>query len=73
MVVCRPKRLGLMDNKCEQPRDIVLAKPVYHSKGTQNAGDTRQIFALISSQDPLTCSQTKVSLSHINLIPLGPI
>ncbi|KAM3174189.1 hypothetical protein ACTXT7_011044 [Hymenolepis weldensis] len=71
MLVCRPKRLALMDDKCKQPEEIGLAKPVYNSKETvskviaQNASDSRQMFALISSQDPLTCLQIKVSLTFV--------
>ncbi|VUZ50772.1 unnamed protein product, partial [Hymenolepis diminuta] len=70
---------ALVDDKCREPGEVVLAKPVSHSivtvskVVTRNAGEVKQTTALVSSKNLLMCSQTRVPLCHIDLSLVGPI
>ncbi|KAM3184401.1 hypothetical protein ACTXT7_008430 [Hymenolepis weldensis] len=71
-LICRRKRLAIVDVKNKKPEEIGLEKSVFHSKETvskvikQNAGVAEQMAALISPQDP-SCAlkvNLNISLSH---------
>lgn len=63
----------------QRTEEILLAKPVSCSNGlvltvvALNAGKAKQTVVLISFQDSLICSQTKVPCSHIDLHLAEPI
>ncbi|KAM3174267.1 hypothetical protein ACTXT7_010886 [Hymenolepis weldensis] len=78
ILICHPKRSALVD-KSKQSEEISPAKLVSNPKGTasevvaQNAGEAKQIAALISPQDLFMCSHTKALWSHTDLSLAGTI
>ncbi|VUZ44057.1 unnamed protein product [Hymenolepis diminuta] len=67
MLLCRPMRSAPVDDKCKQPEEIGLAKPVSHSKGTVSKSE--RSIGNISVLSMLTENGSKEDLSG-RILPL---
>ncbi|VUZ43377.1 unnamed protein product [Hymenolepis diminuta] len=67
MLICHPKQIAPMNNKCKQPEEIGLTKPVSLAYATMPkvvAHYTRSLH--MHYYQDLNCSQNNVHESHID-------